>query len=156
MESWALAFERDPDEPGRWRAAGMLHDALRDASTAALRSMAGSIVEGLPDSLLHGPAAAHRLREDGVRDEPLLRAIQWHTLGHPDLDRLGRALYLADHLEPGRPYDPGLNAHRRERVRHAMDEVLREVAADRIARTVRQGYPLLEPTVRFWNGIVHV
>jgi HD superfamily phosphohydrolase YqeK len=134
----------------------MLHDALRDAAPDSLRQQVEPELAGLPVEVLHGPAAARRLREDGVRDELLLLAVAWHTAGHPDFDRLGRALYLADHLEAGRPYESHVIADRRRRVPHDMDAVLRQTAAERIARLVSQGRPLLDPTVRFWNGLAHV
>jgi HD superfamily phosphohydrolase YqeK len=155
MESWARTFHLDADDVARWRAAGMLHDALRDAPPATLRPLVEPALRELPDGVLHGPAAASRLRADGVDDEPVLLAVAWHTTGHPALDRLGRALYLADHLEPGRSYESEVNAARRARVPQEMDAVLRELAAERVARTVREGRPLLEATVRFWNGIIH-
>jgi HD superfamily phosphohydrolase YqeK len=155
MESWARTCHLDPDDVARWRAAGMLHDALRDAPPATLRPLVEPALRELADGLLHGPAAASRLRADGVDDEPVLLAVAWHTTGHADLDRLGRALYLADHLEPGRSYESEVNAARRARVPQEMDAVLRELAAERIARMVREGRPLLETTVRFWNGIIH-
>jgi HD superfamily phosphohydrolase YqeK len=155
MASWARSFQLDSHDVARWRAAGMLHDALRDAPPALLRTLVDPPLRDGPDMLLHGPAAANRLRDDGVRDEPVLLAVAWHTVGHPDLDRLGRALYLADHLEPGRPHESEVNAARRQRVRHDMDAVVLDVAAERIGRTVRQRLPLLDCTVRFWNGIVH-
>jgi HD superfamily phosphohydrolase YqeK len=156
MESWARTFQDDPGDVVRWRAAAMLHDALRDAPPDSLRARVEPELRDLPEEVLHGPAAARSLRNDGVRDQPLLLAVAWHTAGHPDLDRLGRALYLADHLEPGRPYESPTNAQRRQRVTHDMDAVLRETAAERIARLVEQGRPLLDPTVRFWNGVARV
>jgi HD superfamily phosphohydrolase YqeK len=154
MENWARTFHLEPDDVARWRAAGMLHDALRDARPASLRPLVDPPLRELDDELLHGPAAAARLRGDGVRDEPVLVAVAWHTVGHPDLDRLGRALYLADHLEPGRPYESPVSAARRERVVGDMEAVVRELAADRITQAVREGRPLLDATVRFWNGVV--
>jgi HD superfamily phosphohydrolase YqeK len=155
MERWANDLGLEREETVRWRAAGMLHDALRDADPRALRPMVDAALRDAPGDLLHGPAAAARLREDGVRDEPLLRAIAWHTLGHPDLDRLGRGLYLADYLEPGRRHDPERAAAWRERIPTELPAVLQELAAARIGHTLRKGRPLLEPTVGFWNGLVH-
>jgi HD superfamily phosphohydrolase YqeK len=155
MEHWAVDLGLDRTDIVRWRAAGILHDALRDADPGELRPVVGSDLQDAPDDLLHGPAAAARLRADGVGDEPLLRAVAWHTVGHPDLDRLGHALYLADYLEPGRTHDPQRAAAWRERVPADMAAVLRELAADRIGHSLRQLRPLLEPTVRFWNGLAH-
>ena len=35
----------------------------------------------LPARVLHGPAAAVRLRAEGVDDEPFLLAVAFHTIG---------------------------------------------------------------------------
>ena len=102
----------------------------------------------------HGPAAAERLEAAGVEDGPLLTAVRWHTTGHPDFDRLGRALYVADFTEPGRGHATDRLAALRRRVPTELDTVLREVVAERIGRTLAGRHPLREPTVAFWNAIV--
>lgn len=107
-----------------------------------------------PGKMLHGPAAAARLRDEGVEDEPLLLAIAWHTLGHPDFDTLGKALYMADYMEPGRDYESKRLASRRKRVPDELDEILLKVATERIRRSLKKGRPLLDPTVGFWNALV--
>lgn len=155
MERWGGELALDADDILRWRAAGILHDALRDADPRTLAPMVDGELVSAPGDVLHAPAAAARLAADGVDDDALLRAIAWHPIGHPDMDRLGRALYLADYLEPGRTHAPERAAAWRERVPVQLDAVLREVAAERIAYALRCGRRLLEPTVRFWNGIVH-
>lgn len=154
MTEWAGRLGIDPRDRTRWRAAAMLHDALRDADPETLRSRVPAELRALPGGMLHGPAAAARLEDEGVVDGPLLTAIRWHTMGHPDLDRLGRALYLADFTEPGRGYDPERLAELRERVPGEMYAVLVEVAAHRIGRSLDGAYPLREPTVAFWNALV--
>jgi HD superfamily phosphohydrolase YqeK len=155
LERWAVDLDLDGDDILRWRAAGILHDALRDADPRTLAPMVNGALENAPDDVLHAPAAAARLAADGVDDPALLRAIAWHPIGHPDLDRLGHALYLADYLEPGRTHAPARATRWRERVPVEMDAVLQEVAAERIAHALHRGRPLLDPTVRFWNGLVH-
>lgn len=154
MARWAAAFGLDPRDTARWRAAGLLHDALRDAGFDTLRPLVGPELRHRPGKMLHGPAAAARLREDGVDDAALLLAIAWHTLGHPDFDRLGRALYLADYLEPGRDYESDRLATLRDRVPDEMEAVLHTVATARIQRSIERGRPLVEPTIGFWNGLV--
>lgn len=154
LEEWATSLDLGAREKTRWRAAGVLHDTLRDADFDALRPLVATEMRGLPGKMLHGPAAAARLRDDGVEDEALLLAVAWHTLGHPALDRLGRALYMADYLEPGRSYDPDRLASLRSRVPAELDDVLRVVASERIQRSIDRGHPLLEPTTAFWNGLV--
>src|SRR5690606_18925863 len=113
MRQWAEELGLPAVDRMRWAAAGTLHDALRDADTAELRTILGRRFLDLHPVLLHGPAAAHLLSADA--DEALLRAIRYHTLGHPELDRLGRALYLADFLEPGRDFAREWRAELRER-----------------------------------------
>lgn len=154
MGLWADRFSLSDTDVDRWRAAGLLHDALRDANHDRLRPMVDAELRDAPGKMLHGPAAAARLRSEGVDDEPLLLAVAWHTLGHPDFDALGKAVYLADYTEPGRKDKSGKLARKRKRVPDEMDEVLKEVAIDRIRRSVKKGRPLLDPTVGFWNALV--
>ena len=85
----------------------------------------------LPGKLLHGPAAAGRLAREGVGDDGVLRAVAFHTLGHPDLDSAGVALYAADFLEPGRAVRAEWRASLRERMPDEMDDVAFEVARAR-------------------------
>lgn len=154
MASWAERGGLPADDRARWRAAGLLHDALRDADFDTLRPLVPPELRDAPGKMLHGPAAAARLRRDGVADEPLLRAVAWHTLGHPDLDDLGKALYVADYTEPGRDYESPALAAKRARMPDDMDGVVREVAADRIARSLKRRRPLLDQTVGFWNRLM--
>ena len=137
-----------------WRAAGLLHDALREVEPSALRPRVPPVLARLPGPLLHGPAAAERLRVEGVADGSLLRAVAFHTLGHPDLDRLGRALYAADFLGPGRPLLTEWRSGLRERMPEDFDAVVREILAARIRYTVERGGALRPETLAFWNRMV--
>lgn len=59
------------------------------------------------ESLLHGPASAYLAEEKfGISDNQVLEAIRYHTIGHPDLGLIGKIVFLADKIEPGRDY-PG-------------------------------------------------
>ena len=77
LDLWANAMHLDPDERRVWHDAGRWHDALRDADEATLRQLVPDASMPLP--MLHGPAAAARLRAEGERREPLLHAIAHHT-----------------------------------------------------------------------------
>lgn len=153
LGEWAGALGLSAPECRRWLAAGWLHDALRDAAVDSLRALVPAEFRDLPGPLLHGPAAAARLRAAGVEDGALLDAITYHTSGHPRLERLGRALYLADALEPGRTTDPVWTAALRARLPHSLDAVLPEVVAQRIEHHVRLGHALRPETVAFWNTL---
>jgi HD superfamily phosphohydrolase YqeK len=151
LDEWAVELELDAVERGRWRAAAWLHDALRDADVDALRALVPEPLRDLPVQLLHGPAVAARLRDDGVADTSLLDAVSFHTLGHPRLDRLGRALYAADFLEPGRTFAVSERAALRARMPHAFDAVLVAVVRARMTHLLASGRPIREETVAFWN-----
>lgn len=152
LAEWAEALGLPEEERVRWRAAGRLHDAVKDAPTRELREL----VEGdrtWPASLLHAPAAAERLRREGVEDEELLLAIGYHSIGHPGFGLLGEHLYLADYLEPGRPDEPERDALRAT-MPAARPVVLPQVIRRRIEAQLSGDQALLQPAVDFWNRTV--
>ena len=151
---WADALGLSAWDRCRWRAAGFLHDALRDVAPDVLRPKVPPCHRSLPGPILHGPAAAERLRVDGVLDGELLAAVTYHTLGHASLGTLGRGLYAADFLDPGRAFRPQWRAGLRDRVPAQLDAVTREIVAARISHVVDRGLDLLPDTVGFWNALV--
>lgn len=55
--------------------------------------------------LLHGAVAAIKLPSFiGECPESWALALRFHTLGSPEMGRLGAVLYIADYIEPGREY----------------------------------------------------
>jgi len=153
MDGWAHALDLDEHDCRRWRAAAWLHDVVRDAPASELRPHAGAEFDGLPGKLLHGPAAATLLRAEGVDDEPLLCAVAFHTLGDASFDTLGRALYAADFLEPGRTFDPEMRAVLRARMPHALDEVVLDILRARITHLMDAGSTIHPRTIGFWNTL---
>jgi len=139
LGEWAGAMRVPPAERDRWLRAAWLHDALRDAA--------------LGDLMAHGPAAADRAAQNGERDRGVLDAVRYHTVGYAGWDDVGRMLYLADFLEPGRDFDPDGRRQLAQRVPAERDAVLREVARRRLAWVVRSGWPLVPETVAFWNAL---
>lgn len=152
VDTWAIALGLDDGERTRWQQAAWWHDALRNEDADRLRALAPEFTDW-PDKLLHGPAAAALLRADGFRDEGVLRAVTYHTIGHPEFDAAGRALYLADFLEPGRHFDPIGRAVLRARMPHDEPAVLREVLRNRITHMMASGRRIRSETLAFWNSI---
>lgn len=151
LEQWGAAIRLSPEEAQSWRDAGIWHDALRDAEEAALRVMTGDYVR--PFGMLHGPAAAMRLELDGERREDVLEAIRWHTVGSATWTRTGRALYMADFLEPGRSFMQADRAFLADRVPEAFDAVFRQVVRLRLEWALREGKGLASETVTLWNAV---
>lgn len=140
IDQWGEAMGVADLERDRWRRAAWWHDALRDAPAA--------------DELDHGPRCADRLVREGERDQGVLDAVRYHSLGYAGWDDVGRMLYLADHLEPGRPHDREVRTALRSRVPGEREVVLQEVVRRRIEWILRSGWPLAAETVGFWNALV--
>ncbi len=106
-----------------------------------------------PSGLLHGPAAAIRLAKDGEKRRDVLDAIRFHTVGSANWGKTGRALYMADYLEPGRKFlaeDRGFLA---SQVPHNFDGVFRQVVRFRLEWSVREGNHIFPETVELWNSL---
>jgi len=151
LDAWADAMRLDDAERRAWRDAGRWHDALRDAPEPVLRELSGDAAS--PVELLHGPAAAERLAREGERRQAVLDAVRWHTVGCAGWTRVGRALYLADYLEPGRTFARGERAFLAGTVPHDLDGAFRQVVRLRIETCVRDGRALHPRTVDLWNSL---
>jgi HD superfamily phosphohydrolase YqeK len=142
LEEWADAMDTPEDERRRWLTACWLHDALRDAD--------------LPQGTTHGAAAANRAASDGVRDPGVLNAVRHHSVGYAGWDDVGKMLYLADFLEPGRQTRRKQRAQMAKRVPHDCDAVLREILAQQIRSRLRRGKPIDPLTLEFWNSMARL
>ncbi len=103
--------------------AGIAHDMCKSGRERWLLAMA--LRDGQPiveveekkPSLLHGRAAAILLESDfGVTDRSVLDAVRHHTFGAPGMDALGKIIFVADKVEPGRT---GLDPEWLERLHRA-------------------------------------
>jgi HD superfamily phosphohydrolase YqeK len=148
---WAERMGIPDSERNRWLRAVWLHDALRDAPASELEKWAAS--SNGPPELRHGPASAARAKAEGETDRGVLDAVRYHSLGLAEWDMVGRILYCADFLDPGRAFEPAQRAELAQRLPDDPGGVLREVARFRLTHTIQSGWPVLEPTVRFWNSL---
>jgi HD superfamily phosphohydrolase YqeK len=151
LADWADVMRIPPEESRAWRDAGLWHDALRDAPDEELRRLTPGLT--YPLGMLHGPAAAARLRAEGERREDVLEAIHWHTVGCEGWGRVGRALYMADFLEPGRRFASGERAFLARQVPTEFDAVMRTVVRLRLEWSLREGNELYPETVSLWNAV---
>ena len=100
------------------RVAALAHDLARDVDLETQEQWARCELGVIPGfmqnakQLLHGPASAWYLRDKlACRNESVIKAVCWHTTGHPDLDETGLVVFAADYMEPGRKH---LNDYDRE------------------------------------------
>jgi HD superfamily phosphohydrolase YqeK len=139
VAAWADEMEVSERERQRWLKAVWLHDALREAR--------------LPGGTTHGAAAADRAARDGESDRGVLDAVRYHSAGYAGWDDVGKMLYLADYLEPGRKSRRKERAKLAERVPHDRDRVLREVVALQVRARLRAGRAIHPLTLEFWNSL---
>ncbi len=151
LRQWAVRMQLHDQEATAWQDAGRWHDALRDADEHELRSLVPDL--DLPLGVLHGPAAAARLEREGERRVDVLAAVRWHTLGHAGWGRTGDALYMADFLEPGRPFDEARRAALADTVPEDFTGALREVVRWRIARAVERNRMIHAQTAMYWERV---
>jgi HD superfamily phosphohydrolase YqeK len=149
---WAEEMGVPDSERNRWLRAVWLHDALRDAPASEVQRWAPSVPG--PVEVRHGPASAARAKAEGEIDRGVLDAVRYHSLGLAEWDMVGRVLYCADFLEPGRSYQREAAAVLARRFPSDPTGVLKEVARLRLTHAIESGYPLAEPTVRFWNSLL--
>ena len=101
--------ERHGEDPAHCYFAGLCHDIAREWTESSLIETASrdgnplSVLELQRPMLLHGRAAAVILSERfSFRTHSVLDAIRHHTLGTPGIGGIGKILYVADYIEPGR------------------------------------------------------
>ena len=89
--------------------AGISHDICKEQRRSLLLRMVQT--DGQPVSfdevgnsgLLHGRAAAVLLQEKfGIHKKLLLNAVRYHTSASPKFEAVGKIVYIADKIEPGR------------------------------------------------------
>ena len=148
---WAEAMELSPDDRQCWLDAGRFHDALRDAPVEELRALAGSKLAEV--ELLHGPAVAAKLEREGETRRNLLEAIRYHSIGWKNWDRVGKALYMADYLEPGRTFDQERRALLSERVPVDFEAAFRDVVRSRMAYAREQGFTEYPESVELLESV---
>lgn len=151
VSQWAEEMGVPDSERNRWLRAVWLHDALRDAPQEELERWAPTV--GGSPALRHGPASAARAKADGETDRGVLDAVRYHSVGLAEWDMVGRVLYCADYLEPGRAHQASERASLAARFPGDSRGVLREVASARLSGAIASGWPLPDPTVRFWNTL---
>lgn len=151
LAAWGIAMDVGVSEWRRWVKAAMLHDAVRDLPDDEQARAAGP--EWNVPSLRHGPAAAALAERNGERDTGVLDAVRYHTVGYAGWDQVGRMLYLADYLEPGRSFQHAERAWLAAAVPGDPDGCLVEVARRRRTWLLESGLDVPPVTAAFWKHV---
>lgn len=108
----ALALAKVHGTPeGLTYLAGLLHDYAKDLPKNILMELAKKMeppmdpITKVYPGLWHGPIGALLVKEELHLKEPrLLQAIKYHTLGHPEMNKIDKIVFLADMIEPERSF----------------------------------------------------
>ena len=125
--------------------AALAHDVARAMKGGELlRRAAGmglpiGVVDRRVPILLHGPVGAEILQQEaGLTDISIYKAVYWHTTANPDLDELGKVVFIADKLDPAKidsyPYLPQIRQMAFQDLDRAILHFLTRQAMDRLNR----------------------
>ncbi len=126
------------------RLAGIAHDICKEIPRDEMEALACE--DELPfdefekkkPSLLHGRAAAVKIKRDfGIEDSDVIEAVANHTCGKPGLCDLGKILFVADKIEPGRPQST--NEYRANLFKKTLDGLTLAVVEENIEYLAKKG-----------------
>lgn len=102
------------------KTAALLHDIAKSKNKSELNELLKDCrwsideIEASILPILHAPAGAVIAeKEFGIKDQEILSAIRFHTLGHPEMGRLAQVIFAADFISEDRNFF-GLNEIREE------------------------------------------
>lgn len=139
--------------------AALLHDYAKELPKQQLLELAeqygieiDSVYRRSP-GLLHGPVAAHLVREEfGIADELVLKAIQNHTVGAKGMSDLEKIIYLADILEETRDFC-GIDIIRRA-TRHRLDAGMLVALTHTVSYTMERGLAVHPNSIEAYNDLL--
>ncbi|MGL4980352.1 MAG: bis(5'-nucleosyl)-tetraphosphatase (symmetrical) YqeK [Fusobacteriaceae bacterium] len=92
--------------------AALLHDIMKEEKLDFLNEICSQLdfkeiqKHSNSNEILHGFAAAEYSKQKyGIKDEEILNAVRYHTIGRKDMGILEKIIYIADGIEPGREYE---------------------------------------------------
>lgn len=117
--------------------AALIHDIAKQQDDTEMRDII--ISENLDLELLqygnaiwHGPVGAVIARRQfDITDEEILNAIEYHTIGAPEMTVVEQIIFVADYIEPGRDFE-GV-----EQARQLAEESLEAVVKYQIQETFK-------------------
>ena len=139
--------------------AGLFHDYGKVYSFSELRRKTEEMglcldrVSLKEKGLLHAPVGAALLPvKAGIADVAVIDAVAYHTTGRPRMSLLGKTVYLADLIEPGRDFN-GVEKLR-ESARVDLDRALLVAVDHTIDRVLQRGRLLHPRSVQFRNCLL--
>ena len=102
------------------RLAGLLHDYAKGMAQDKLKKLAKQSTWDIDQlelsisKILHAPVGAYLIyKRFDIADKEILKAVRYHTIGHPQMGDLAQIIFVADIIEPGRDF-PGVDQIRQQ------------------------------------------
>ena len=141
------------------RIAGIAHDIARELPSVEIVKLAAedgfgiSVYEREHPLLLHGRAGAVILESEfGLKNEAILQAVRWHTSGHPGMGEIGKALFVADYIEPGREHVT--EDYRKTIYTLSLNEMVLEVLSSQIEYLRNKGNIIVESSFLLYDKLL--
>ena len=148
-------------DPGKVETAALGHDLYRAhtkeqlLSEANVRGLIPTPVEERVPLLLHGPLAAHLLREEcAVTDEEVLQAVRWHSTSCPGMSRVGLIVFIADKVEPQKVERAPHLGRIAALARHSLEEAAAEYLTSEIASLLQKGSLIHPASIKARNDLL--
>ncbi|WP_250277763.1 nicotinate-nucleotide adenylyltransferase [[Clostridium] colinum] len=113
-EAKSLAIEHNEDKEKAFLA-GLVHDCCKCFSLPKIYEACEKYNFKLDEVLKKQPDLAHSflgyyVAKDiyNIKDENILNSIKYHTTGKKNMSNLEKIIYIADYIEPTRPYFEGI------------------------------------------------
>ncbi|MCL2826401.1 MAG: bis(5'-nucleosyl)-tetraphosphatase (symmetrical) YqeK [Eggerthellaceae bacterium] len=141
--------------------AGLIHDWDKGYDDEGIRKRAKELgvkadqelLESMPH-MLHGLTAAAVLKDEFPEaDDEVLRAVALHTSGDVDMSDLDMVIYVADVIEPGRPY-PSMQALRDMVGKVSLEELFLATYQHVFVHLIEQYSRVHPDTVKVWNRYI--
>lgn len=136
--------------------AGIGHDICKDEPDEKFIEIAGrdgNVIipyELAKPSLLHGRAASVYLKElFGIKNKDVLEAVAVHTSGKIGMCDLGKVLFIADKIEPGRPQTN--DSYYKRLFSLSLDDMFFSVLMENYEYITKKGYEIFPGTHEMIN-----
>lgn len=139
---------------------GLIHDCAKCLPNFELKDMISArddLCEGelLNPKTYHAPAGSLiASQEFGIKDEEILSAIRWHTLGKPNMTNFEKIIFIADKIEKRtRPIEYRVNIEKA--LEKGLDHALLECYANTIKSLVDRNLKICKQTIDIYNSLLN-
>ena len=136
--------------------AALLHDFSKEHDPESMKAIVlsegmDSEMTGYGSEIMHGPVGAYYAKTlFGITDEAILGAIRQHTIGGETMTLIGKVLFIADYIEPGRTFTGVDEARRLAEI--SLDEAAYFKIEKTIIHLVKKELPIYPGTIYVYNS----